>query len=67
MFLYADGNLKPEEDSTWMAEKEPHSTQCDSWARGAVAVKKKPKVKKGGRTFLLVGNKLTVNTPLSLS
>lgn len=45
--LHVGGNLKPEADSTWMAEKEPHATMCDSWARGAVVVKKKKKVKKG--------------------
>jgi len=47
-FLKRDGgNLKPEADTSWVAEKEPQSTQCDTWARGAVVVKKKRAVKAG--------------------
>jgi hypothetical protein len=39
------GSKNPEVDSSWICEKEPVASQLDSWARGVVNVKKKPKKK----------------------
>jgi hypothetical protein len=40
------GSAKPEVDPSWVCEREPAASQLDSWARGVVTLKKKPKPKK---------------------